>query len=191
MAKETEMDRSSVIRWLSLALVASLLTACGEDSDGEGATRPESTSTGLATTVPVPGGTDAGGGTVAGACDLTEPEVVASVFGGTASEEPGIAQNCSYALQGGTVDQVEVYYYGTGPAWDGVRQGYADNRGPLTDIAGVGSEAFHPGDVGELELVVLAGDVVFAVGLGIGLAAPNDVGDRVQELAQLIAADLA
>jgi len=186
------MDRSSVIRWLSLALMASLLTACGEDSDGDGAARPESTSTatGVATTEPVPGGTDAGAGTVAGACDLTEPEVVASVFGGTGGEEPGIARNCSYALQGGTVDQVEVYYFGTGPDWDGVRESYADNRGPLTDVAGVGSEAFHPGDVGELELVVLAGDVVFAVGLGIGLAAPDDVGDRVQELARRIATDL-
>jgi hypothetical protein len=186
MAKETRMDRSSLIRWLSLVLMASLLTACGEDSGDEGATRPESTSTGLATTAPAPGG-----GTVAGACDLTEPEVVASVFGGTGGEEPGIARNCSYALQGGTVDQVEVYYFGTGSDWDGIRQGYADNRGPLTDVAGVGSEAFHPGDVGELELVVLAGDAVFAVGLGIGLAAPDDAGDRVQELAQLIAADLA
>lgn len=188
------VDRGYGYRWLPLplVLVAGLLAACGGSSDDGGTAGPEATAgaTGPATAEPAPGGTDSGGG-VSDACDLTEPDVVASVFGGTGgAEEPGIARNCSYALQGGTVDQVEVYYFGPGSQWDGVRQGYDDNRGPLTDVAGLGSEAFQPGDIGELELVVLAGDVIFAVGLGIGLSAPDDAGDRLQELAQRIAADL-
>jgi hypothetical protein len=180
-------------RWIPLALVAGMLTACGGGSDGDGEPGPASrpATTRPATAASSPGGTDAEGATVAGACDLTEPDLVASVFGGTGGgEEPGVARNCSYPLQGGTVDQIEIYYFGTASEWDGVKQGYSDNRGPLTDVTGVGTEAFYPGDVGELEIVVRAGDVIFAVGLGLGLTAPDEVGGRIRELAEQIAADL-
>jgi hypothetical protein len=129
-----------------------------------------------------------GSGGISSACDLTEPEVVVDVFGGTATAEPGIARNCIYTLQGGSVRQVAVYYYGTSSEWDGIRAGYEENRGPLTDVSGVGDEAFYPGDVGEYEIVVLSGDVAFAVGL-MELAEPDDA-VKVKELATRIAQDL-
>ncbi len=130
-----------------------------------------------------------GGGGISSACDLTEPAAVADVFGGTATAEPGIARNCIYTLQGGSVKQVMVYYYGKASEWDGIRAGYEENRGPLTNVPGVGDEAFYPGDVGAYEIVVLSGDVVFAVGLGLELAEPEAV-VNVKELATRIAQDL-
>jgi hypothetical protein len=157
-----------------------LLAACGSGDDppaqGTGATPGPSTAS---------GGASGGGGGVAGPCDLTEPAEVAEVFGGTVgAEEPGVARNCNYAVQGSNATTVAVYYYGDRAIWSGMKGGYAANRGPLTDVAGVGDEAFHPGDVGALELVVLAGDVAFAVGIvdGDGTAA------QVKELATRIAA---
>jgi hypothetical protein len=89
-------------------------------------------------------------------------------------------------VQGPNATTVAVYYYGDRAIWSGMKSGYADNRGPLTDVAGVGDEAFHPGDVGPLELVVLAGDVAFAVGIvdGTGTAA------QVKDLASRIATSL-
>jgi hypothetical protein len=154
-----------------------LLAACGASED------PPTQGTG-ATPGPSTVSDGAAGGGVGGACDLTEPAEVAEVFGGTVgSEEPGIARNCTYAVQGPNGTTVAVYYYGDRAIWSGMKSGYADNRGPLTDVAGVGDEAFHPNDAGPLELVVLAGDVAFAVGIvdGKGTAA------QVKELAKRIA----
>lgn len=122
---------------------------------------------------------------------LTEPSVVADVFGGTVpGEAPGAVRSCEYEVTGGAAETVVVYYYGTHNEWDGIRSGYEDNRGPLTDVSGVGDEAFYPGDAKAEELVVLAGDVAFAVGLGIGDRSA-DAADKVRELAERIAGDVA
>jgi hypothetical protein len=164
-------SRSYVV--LLTAVVALASSACGADSPAG----------------PTGGG---GGGGVSGPCDLTEPAVVAEVFGGTVSGEmPEMARNCRYDVVGGVVDVVHVYYYGPASQWSGIRGGYVDNRGPLTDVAGVGDEAFHPGDVGAEEIVVRSGDVVFAVGLVIGETYGDDARAKVRELAIRIATDAA
>jgi hypothetical protein len=121
---------------------------------------------------------------------VTEPAVVADIFGGTATEEPGDARNCTYTLQGGSVRQMIVYYYGKASEWDAIRGGYERNRGPLTNVPGVGNKAFYPGDVGEIEIVVLSGDVVFAVGLSAFAKPKGDAAVNVKKLATRIAQDL-
>jgi hypothetical protein len=120
-------------------------------------------------------------------CDLTDPETVAAVFGGRIdAEQPGNARNCTYAVTGGSVDGVEVYYYGTASEWDGIRAGYEANRGPLTDVPAVGDLAYHPGDVGASELVVRSGEVVFAVGLS-GALSDDAAAPKVKQLAVRVA----
>jgi hypothetical protein len=77
---------------------------------------------------------------------------------------------------------VDVFYYGTSADWDGIRQGFEDNREGTTDVAGVGEEAFNPNDMGAGELVVLAGDVAYEVA-----AYDEASGADVVELATAIA----
>jgi hypothetical protein len=122
-------------------------------------------------------------------CDVTEPAVVQKAFGGTvADEKPGPARDCEYAITGGAADTVHVFYYGTAAEFDGIKSGYAANRGTLSDIAGVGDHAFSPGDVGANEIVALKGDTVFAV--SVGAISADSVTPEVKTLAGLIANDL-
>ena len=160
-----------------LALPLVLVTlACGEEQQAVEEEAPEAAAP--------------AGGAISDACDVTEPAVVTGVFGGTATEEPGIARNCIYNIQGGSVQQVNVYYYGTAAEWDGIRAGYEENRGPLKEVLGVGDKAFNPGDVGQSEIVVLSGDTAFAVGLGLGTPS-FEATNSLRELARRIARDLA
>lgn len=163
---------------------AALTSACGGEGD-EGAAESEAAAS--ESTESLGAGT-----TVAQACDLTTPEIVAEVFGGTVSEgKAGPARNCDYEIHGGAAGGVSVYYYGTASEWDGIREGYADNRGPLTDVSDVGEEAFNP-DVGESELVVRSGNVVFALTVGGAVSDYTpEAPAKLKELARRIAADVS
>jgi hypothetical protein len=120
-------------------------------------------------------------------CALVTSEVVAAVFGGaSASGEPGIARNCSFILVDGPAPSVEVFHYGPSSQWDGVKSGYEENRGGVTEVPGIGEEAFHPNDVGPYEIVVRSGDVIFAVAVQSGPGGP-DVEAVILELAGAIA----
>ena len=122
-------------------------------------------------------------------CDITEPDVVADVFGGTVEGETlGTSRNCSYAVKDGAAADVEVYYFGTADQWKTIRANYAVNRGPITDLSGVGEAAFSPGDFKKNEVVVRQGGLVFAVGLG-GVPTATTV-PEVEALAKRIADDL-
>jgi len=120
-------------------------------------------------------------------CALVTPEIVAAVFGGaSASGEPGIARNCPFILVDGLAPSVEVFHYGPSSQWDGVKSGYEENRGGVTEVPGIGEEAFHPNDVGPYEIVVRSGDVIFAVAVQSGPGGP-DVEAVILELAGAIA----
>jgi hypothetical protein len=122
------------------------------------------------------------------ACSLATPEMVSSAFGGTASDgEPGIARNCTFAITGGVDESVDVYHYGSSADWDGVRQGFEENRGGTTDVPGLGDEAFHPNDQGPLELVVRSGDVIFSVAANIFGPGGPEVEAALVDLAEAIA----
>jgi hypothetical protein len=102
-------------------------------------------------------------------CALATPEQVAEAFGATsASGEPLVSRACSYALEAGIAPTVEVYHFGASSGWDGVKAGYEENRGGVTDVDGVGDAAYNPNDMGPYELVVLSDDVIFAVGVTSG-----------------------
>jgi hypothetical protein len=120
-------------------------------------------------------------------CALVTPEVVASAFGAaSASGAPGVARNCSYTIVDGVAPSVEVFHYGSASQWDGVRSGYEDNRGGVTDVPGIGEEAYQPNDVGPYEIVVRSGDVIFAVAVQSGPGGP-EVEAALFELAGAIA----
>ncbi|HEX6145242.1 MAG TPA: hypothetical protein VF083_00600 [Acidimicrobiia bacterium] len=182
--------RSRVMLGLAVAL---LVVSCG----GTGST---TTSVSDAAVTPVPG-TDAdptstttgsvtstSSGTAADdPCALATPEEVASAFAATsASGEEGIARNCSFTIVGGVAPSVEVFHYGSSSQWDGVKSGYEDNRGGVTDVAGIGDEAYHPNDVGPYEIVVRSGDVIFAVAVQTGTGGP-EVEAAILDLAGAIA----
>jgi hypothetical protein len=114
--------------------------------------------------------------------------MVATAFGGTSGEGvPGIARNCAYEIEGGATSRVDIYYYGTASEWDGIRAGFEANRGGTTDVPGIGDGAFHPGDAGPTELVVLAGDVVYSVSAGFNAGAEIDADVAALALAIAIA----
>ncbi|WP_344199385.1 hypothetical protein [Aeromicrobium alkaliterrae] len=161
------------------ALVAVLaLSACGGGDSDAGTDDDTSTSSDT--------GTPASPSDVS-PCDLTTEDTVAQVFGGTVeSAEPGEARNCEYTLSGASVTLVEVYYFGDADDWDALKAGYEANRGPLTPVD-LGDEAFYPGDLAQNEYVVLAGDTVFAVGIG---DFTTDIAPGVAELAGIITGEV-
>lgn len=119
-------------------------------------------------------------------CSLATPETVAEAFGAaSASGEAGVARNCHFTIDGGVAPSVEVFHYGSSASWDGVKQGYEDNRGGVTAVA-VGEEAYQPNDVGPYEIVVRSGDVIFAVAVQQGLGGP-EVEAAILDLAGAIA----
>ncbi|MGH8943714.1 MAG: hypothetical protein ACRDWF_12920 [Acidimicrobiia bacterium] len=88
-------------------------------------------------------------------CGLVPPETVAAAFDATsASGEPGVARNCTFTLVDGLVPTVDVFHYGSSTDWDGVKAGFEENRGGVTDVPEVGDVAFQPNDVGPYEIVV-------------------------------------
>ena len=140
------------------------------------------------TTTTVGSVTSTSGETVAhDPCALVTPEEVASAFAASsASGEAGIARNCSFTIVDGVASSVEVFHYGPSSQWDGVKSGYEDNRGGVTDVAGIGDEAYQPNDVGPYEIVVRSGDVIFAVAVQTGTGGP-EVEAAILDLAGVIA----
>ena len=157
-------------------------TSTGSPDDGATVpvTDPSSTTTGPATST--------SGETVADdPCALVAPEDVASAFAASsASGEAGIARNCSFTIVDGVAASVEVFHYGSSSQWDGVKSGYEDNRGGVTDVPGIGDEAYQPNDVGPYEIVVRSGDVIFAVAVQTGTGGP-EVEAAILDLAGVIA----
>ncbi|MCI0544156.1 MAG: DUF3558 domain-containing protein [Actinobacteria bacterium] len=161
-------------------------TASGETTDGETPSTVESAATDVPQTTVAADPTTPPGDDP---CSLATPEMVAAAFGGTvAPGQPGIARNCTYQITGGIDDSVDVYHYGTADSWDGVRQGFEDNRGGTTDVPGLGDEAFHPNDMGPMELVVSAGGVIFSVGGNMFGPGGAEIEAAVLALAEAIAA---
>ncbi len=120
-------------------------------------------------------------------CALVPPETVAAAFDATsASGEPGIARNCTFTLVDGLVPTVEVFHYGSSTDWDGVKAGFEENRGGVTEVPGVGDEAFQPNDVGPYEIVVRYLDIIYSVAVQTGSGGP-EVEAAILELATAIA----
>lgn len=126
-----------------------------------------------------PGGSGASGGSGNGltdaerACQLTDAATVTEVFEGTASDgAPGAARNCRFEITGGEAESVSVFFFGADSSWDGLRQGFEDNRGGTTDVSGIGDEAFYPNDVGPSSLVVRANGIAFQVSPLLGITFP-------------------
>ena len=139
------------------------------------------------TTMAADATTTAAGATTEDPCALATPEQVASAFGAaSASAEAGIARNCSYTLEGGLAPTVEVFHFGSSSQWDGVKAGYEENRGGITDVSGVGEAAYNPNDAGPYELVVRSGDVIFAVAVQSGGGGP-EIEAAIVDLASAIA----
>ncbi|MDH3844365.1 MAG: hypothetical protein OES69_10535, partial [Myxococcales bacterium] len=119
----------------------------------------------------------------------TDAATVTSIFEGTASEGvPDIARNCRFEITDGEADSVSVFYFGADSSWDGVRQGFEDNRGGTTDVPGIGDEAFYPNDAGPSSLIVRANGIIFEVSAFIGLTFPPTLPSAALEAA---VADLA
>ena len=129
--------------------MASLCIGCGDDgAGGSGAT----------------GGSGNGLSDAERACQLTDAATVTEIFEGTASDGvPGDARNCRFEMTGGEAKLVSVHFYGPDSSWDGVRQGFEDNRMGTTDVPGIGDEAFYPNDVGPSSLVVRANGIIFQI----------------------------
>lgn len=139
------------------------------------------------------GGAAGGNGvTVESPCELADAAMVEQAFGGTVSPgEEGPGRDCRFDISGGPVAKVQVFEFGSAAQFDGVRGGYEDNRGGTTDVSGVGEEAFYPGDVGPLTLVVKASGQVFSVSASDAFAEePPGTDAMVAELARAIVAKL-
>jgi hypothetical protein len=120
-------------------------------------------------------------------CALVPPDIVAAAFDATsASGEPGVARNCTFTLVDGLVPTVEVFHYGSSTDWDGVKAGFEENRGGVTEVPGVGDEAFQPNDVGPYEIVVKYLDIIYSVAVQSGGGGP-EVEAAILELATSIA----
>lgn len=162
----------------SLLGIAGCGASDGPHSEAAAATSSESTSAGSGSL-----------GAPAEACDVTDAAEIQAVFGGKVDAgSPGHARDCVYAIEGGAATNVHVFYYGTAAELGGIKSGYQANRGPLSDLAGIGDAAFSPGDVGENEVVAQAGDTVFAI--GISAIDAKHVTPEVKELARRVADDL-
>ena len=175
----------------ALTLCATMLiVACGgaggtstsEDTAGTTLAGPDTTMAGSITTTAEgaePSGDDP--------CALVTAETVASVFSAaSASGEAGIARNCSFTIVDGVAPSVEVFHYGSADDWDGVKGGFEENRGGVTDVPGIGDEAYQPNDVGPYEIVVRAGGVIFSVAVQSG-AGGAEVEAALLDLAREIA----
>ena len=180
LTRRTPMTRAFVAGLAATSLLG--IAACGANDSPDSAPAAATS----------PGAEAAGPGSSAApaeACDLTDAAKIQAVFGGeVGAGSPGHARDCVYAIDGGAATNVHVFYYGTAAELGGIKSGYEANRGPLSDLAGIGDAAFSPGDVGENEVVAQAGDTVFAV--GISAIDAQHVTPEVKELARRVADDL-
>ena len=120
-------------------------------------------------------------------CALVPAGTVAFIFSAaSASGEPGIARNCTFTVVDGLVPTVEVFHYGPSTDWDAVKAGFEENRGGVTEVPGVGDEAFQPNDVGPYEIVVRYLDIIYSVAVQSGAGGP-EVEAAILELATTIA----
>jgi hypothetical protein len=120
-------------------------------------------------------------------CVLVPAGTVASIFSATsASGAPGIARQCTFTLVDGLVPTVEVFHYGASSNWDLVKAGFEENRGGVTEVPGVGEEAFQPNDAGPYEIVVRYLDIIYSVAVLSGTGGP-EVEAAILELATTIA----
>jgi len=136
-----------------------------------------------------------GGSDIASPCDLADAALVQSFFGGTVTDGvEGVARNCEFTIEGGLVEDVNVYYFGSDDGWDGTRSGFENNVGGTTDVPGIGDEAFYPNDNGPTSLVARAGGQIFEVAGGLSIfdtSEPSeDLIQAVADLAGAIADDL-
>jgi hypothetical protein len=136
-----------------------------------------------------------GGSDIASPCDLADAALVQSFFGGTVTDGvEGVARNCEFTIEGGLVEDVNVYYFGSDDGWDGTRSGFENNVGGTTDVPGIGDEAFYPNDNGPTSLVARAGGQIFEVAGGLSIFDTNepseDLIQAVADLAGAIADDL-
>ena len=76
--------------------------------------------------------------------------------------------NCTFTLVDGLVPTVEVFHYGSSAYWEGVKAGFEENRGGVTEVPGVGEEAFQPNDAGPYEIVVRYLDIIYSVAVFSG-----------------------
>jgi hypothetical protein len=81
----------------------------------------------------------------------------------------------------GLAPSVEVFHYGSSSQWDGVKAGFEENRGGVTEVSGM-VEMFQPNDVEPYEIVVLWGDIIFFVAVQSGGGGP-EVEAAILELA--------
>ena len=147
------------------------LAGCGDSADGSG------------------GSAGSGGLTDAeSACELADAAMVTAAFEGTASEGvPGDARNCRFALAGGEVESVNVFYFGDDSSWERTRQGFEDNTGGTTDVPGLGDEAFYSNNTGPYSLVVRANGIIFQVSVSVAFITPSaGLAADVEELARAI-----
>ena len=115
-------------------------------------------------------------------------ETVASIFAATpAIGAPGIARQCTFTLVDGLVPTVEVFHYGASADWDLVKAGFEENRGGVTEMPGVGEEAFQPNDAAPYEIVVRYLDIIYSVVVFSG--GGPEVEAAILELASAIAGD--
>jgi hypothetical protein len=167
----------------AVALVS--LGACGSTSSTHHTADPQASSVSPSSSAPgttAPGTTDP--------CAITTPAAIQQVVGGTVADGvPGHARNCEYAVDGGAVRTVAIFQFGTAAEFEGIESGYQANRGPLETIPDIGADAFSPGDVGQNEIVVRAGDTVFAV--GVNAVSATTINPEVKELAARIATALS
>jgi hypothetical protein len=178
----------SVLRRVRLAAAVGglatvfMLSACGDTSPTTGENGVAASRTVQPSGVAPP----AGGRDITVACDLTEPEVVAEVFGAAAVEEPGPVPltACAYRVSDDAETTVVLTYMGASNLWSGIKASYVRHRGPIRPVDGIGDEALNPGDKGVNELLVVAGKAVFAVGV---LDPTPDSGAKITELGRRIA----
>jgi hypothetical protein len=181
--RTTRSTRTTLAGTAGLAATILLgLSACGDsdspDADPAAATSPDTKSADPASS-----------GAPTEACDVTDATTIQSVFGGVVGDgTPGHARDCVYIIDGGAATNVHVFYYGTAAELGGIKSGYQANRGPLSDLSGIGDDAFSPGDVGANEVVAQAGDTVFAI--GISAVDAKEITPEVTELARRVADDL-
>jgi hypothetical protein len=137
----------------TIAAVASaaLLSACG-------GSQPERESRGAASITQ-------GMGKGRDACRLAEPGMIAAAFGARpGTEGPGpFPATCSYPLAGGASPEVIVADVGPAWTWKRLRTYYAQTRGTLSPVSGLGRAAFITGDRRGYEIVVRGRRRIFSV----------------------------
>jgi hypothetical protein len=159
----------------ALALVLAL-SACGDDdrSGENGAARPSGDAA------------PAKARDITVACDLTEPEVVVDVFGGTAVEEPGLVAeaSCNYRITGGAADKVLLTYMGPASDWPAIKDSYVSSGQLNRQVDDVGDDAVTTGNEDNEILVIASGKVLFSVGV---LDPTPTSAEKVMELGKRIA----